>query len=99
MPESEAIFCTRLGQNCFKRNRTGCLGSCGEIQIPKSRAERFAGVFEVRCARANFEPRWAHGAGRDKGLAAIEMETDPAERSAYHARAIGRDLQGVSAAE
>src|SRR5271166_2172170 len=99
MPESEAIFSARLGKNCFERNRTGSLGMCGEIKIAKGRTESFAGVFEVRCAGANFGPRGAHGAGRDKGLAAIEMETDPAESSAYRARAIGRDLQGVSAAE
>src|ERR1051325_2488370 len=70
-----------------------------EIELFKRVAERFGGVFEIRCARAGVAVRWANGASGNERIAAVRMEADPAKRGAKKAGTVGRDMQGVRAAE
>ena len=98
MPESEGIARARLVENCGEGG--GGFGRLRRlVESVDSGDEGGGGVFEIGSARAEFGTRGAHGARRNEGIAAVEMEADPAERGANGAGAVGGNLESVGTAE
>ena len=99
MPESESIARAGLGENCGESGRGGAGRLRRLIEGVKGGDERGGGVFEIRSAGAEIAARGAHGTGGDKGLAAVEMEANPADGGANGAGAVGVDVKRVGTAE
>ncbi len=99
MPESESIARAGLGKNCGERGRGGAGRLRRLIEGVEGGDERGGGVFEIRSAGAEIATRGAHSTGGNKGLAAVEMEANPADGGANGAGAVGVDVKGVGTAE
>ena len=99
MPQSESIARAGLGENCGE----GARGSVGRlrrrVEGVEGGDERGGRVLEIGSAGAEIAARGAHGTGGDKGLATVEMETDPSNGGTNGAGAVGVDMKSVGAAQ
>jgi len=96
MPQREGIAFASLAQ--YDHYIMCALPRCGVLKIEprQSRAELGGGILEVGRSGTNLRPGRTSSARRDKGFVAIQLESDPSQRCAHHARTRIVDLQSVS---
>ena len=99
MPKGKCVFSASLREDDLKLPGVRFGGLLRRIEGIERIAKLKRGVFEVGSTRADPGAREAHGPSRDEGIAAMEMKTDPAERGAQGAGAVGGDFERIGAAE
>src|SRR5258705_2309634 len=87
MPESQSVVLARIGEDDAEQDFAFRCRVGSEIKFGQGSKKRRRGLFKVRCARTDFRAGCADGSSRDEGLAAAQLEADPAHGGAQKARA------------
>src|SRR5215470_13451186 len=97
MPKRKSVLRTGLRKDDHELLRA-CVGRrIARVEVVERLLELRRSVFEVRGARAEAGARETHGSGGDERIAAVEVKTDPSERGAQGAGAVGLYLQRIRA--